>query len=138
MKENFVDVQMHKQVERLIDSALLESPAETIYEFDKSASGTHINMVSMPRDASRKFLVMSNAEGTVDVLEKGAHYPCKQLAIDNMQCSFQLGSHLLIGSGSKLFLVDVAEDFAVLGHISLSKPIFSICAMNKFTVVCGQ
>ena len=55
-----------------------------------------------------------------------------------MQCSLQLGKHLVIGSTSKLYLVDIEDDFSMLGHIGLSRHIFSICAMNAFNIVCGQ
>ena len=55
-----------------------------------------------------------------------------------MQCSLQLGNYLIIGSQRKLYLVDLAEDFAVLGHIGLTRDIFSICAMNMHNIVCGQ
>ena len=58
--------------------------------------------------------------------------PIKQLPIDTMQCSLQLGCHLLIGSMSKLYIVDLLNDFAILGHIGLARHIFSICSMNAF------
>ena len=55
-----------------------------------------------------------------------------------MHCSLVHGQHLLIGSYSKLFLVDLNDDFAILGQMHVCRHIFSICAANQFTVVCGQ
>ena len=55
-----------------------------------------------------------------------------------MHCSLVHGQHLLIGSYSKLFLVDLNDDFSILGQLHVCRHIFSICAANAFTVVCGQ
>lgn len=81
---------------------------------------------------------MSNAEGFVDIIEKGALLPCKQLPIDSMQCSIRVDQYLLIGSSNKLYLIDLKKDFTILTHIALSRHIFSICFMNSHNVVCGQ
>ena len=34
-------------------------------------------------------------------------------------------------------MIDITENFAILGHETLSKPIFSLCVMNKTTIICG-
>lgn len=116
----------------------MKTPAETVFQFDKPGSGIHINIVTLPDDPNKAFLVLSNADGRVDIVEKGNLRPYKSLQIEMMQCSIQLSNYLIIGSTRKLFIVDIAQDFEVLGHISLSRDIFSICPMNLHNIVCGQ
>lgn len=86
-----------------------------------------MNVITMPGSSAKKYVILSNADGKVDVIEKGAQTAYKQLPIDMMQCSLQMGSNLIIGSTSKLFLVDLSQDFAILGHIGLSRHIFCLC-----------
>ena len=89
-----------------------------------------MNVITMPNDSSRVYVIVSNAEGKVDIIQKSNHATYKQLPITAMVCSLQLGNNLFIGSASKLYLIDLAQDFAILGHIGLTRHIFSICAMN--------
>lgn len=46
-----------------------------------------MNLVTIPNDPSKKYIILSNADGKVDIIEKGAQTIYKQLPIDNMQCS---------------------------------------------------
>ena len=79
----------HKNIEKLIESSLLKTPAETVFTFAKGGSGVHMNMITLPGSPDpRIFLISSNADGKVDVLEKGKSVPCRQLPILSMQCSF--------------------------------------------------
>ena len=64
----------HKQVERLIEPGSMDSPAETLLQFDRATSGTHINLVTMPKDASRVYFIISNADGMVDIVDKSTMY----------------------------------------------------------------
>ena len=92
----------------------------------------------MAENPPRTFIIASNANGKVDVLEKGQMIAKKQLPIIMMQCSFQLGNYLLIGAQSKVYLVDLLNDFAILGSVALSRHVMSITTMNAFFIVCGQ
>ena len=89
-------------------------------------------------DGKGTYIIANNAEGKIDVIQQGKQTPYKSLNIDMMHCSLVHGQHLLIGSYSKLYLVDLNNDFAVLGQLHVCRHIFSICAANQFTVVCGQ
>lgn len=117
----------------------MTAPPEAVFQFQKSTSGIHFNSVSFDVNKIKKtFFVVSNADGYVDIIEKGAQQAYKQLPIETMQCSLRVDNHLLIGSANKLYLIDVKKDFTVLSHIAMSRHIFSICFMNSFNVVCGQ
>ena len=65
------DPAMHKEVEKLIENNLLRTPAESIFQFTRSGSGIHINIVKLPGTAGRMFLIASNTDGKVDIIEKG-------------------------------------------------------------------
>ena len=64
--------------------------------------------------------------------------PMKQLPIIMMQCSFQTGNYLLIGAQSKVYVVDLLNDFQILGSVALTRHVMSITSMNAFFIVCGQ
>ena len=53
-------------------------------------------------------MIANNANGKIDVIEKGNVKPYKQLNIEAMHCSMTSGQYLIIGSYSKLFLVDLS------------------------------
>ena len=55
-----------------------------------------------------------------------------------MQCSAVHGSHLFIGAGSKIYLVDMSRDFEIVSHCNFSRHIFSICAMSPTKFIVGQ
>lgn len=74
-----MDPQTHKQIEKLIESNLMKTPAESVYQFDKTGSGIHMNIVTMPDNPNKIYIIVSNADGKVDVLEKGNQRPYKQL-----------------------------------------------------------
>lgn len=91
MPQYQTDPAIHKDIERLIESSLLKTPAESIFQFNRSGSGVHIGLVTMPGTSGRTFIIASNADGKVDVIERGTQIAMKQLQIEMMQCSFQLG-----------------------------------------------
>ena len=43
-----------------------------------------MNMVTMPDDPSRIYYIVTNADGQVDVIQKGTQVPHKQLPIELM------------------------------------------------------
>ena len=43
-----------------------------------------MNVITMPNDSSRTYIIVSNAEGKVDVIQKSNHATYKQLKIENM------------------------------------------------------
>ena len=50
----------------------MTSPPEAVFQFEKSNSGVHFNVVNFDINKQRKtFYVVSNADGCVDVIEKG-------------------------------------------------------------------
>ena len=52
---------------------MMTVPPEAVYQFEKSTSGIHFNTVSFDVNKQRKtFYVVSNADGCVDIIEKGA------------------------------------------------------------------
>ena len=61
----------HKGIERLIESNLMKTPAEVVYQFSRSGSGIHMNYVKKPDDG-KIYLITSSADGVVDVIEKGS------------------------------------------------------------------
>lgn len=62
----------HKQIESLIESNLLKTPAEAVFQCARTSSGIHMNMVTMPNDSAKKYIILSNADGKVDIIEKEA------------------------------------------------------------------
>ena len=42
-----MDPETHKKVEKIIETNLLRTPAESIYQFDRAGSGVHVNVVTM-------------------------------------------------------------------------------------------
>ena len=63
----------------------MSAPPESIYQFEKSNSGVHFNTVSFDVNKMRKtFYVVSNADGCVDIIEKGEMQPSKRLPIEAM------------------------------------------------------
>lgn len=71
-EEVYMDPTTHKQIEKLIESNLMRTPAESLYQFEKSGSGIHLNIVTMPDNPNKVFIVVSNADGKVDIIEKGS------------------------------------------------------------------
>jgi len=43
-----------------------------------------MNIVTMPDDPSQVYLVVSNADGKVDIIQKGSQVPTKKLPIEMM------------------------------------------------------
>ena len=41
------DQATHIEIERLIESSFLKTPAESIYQFNKNGSGVHVNIVTL-------------------------------------------------------------------------------------------
>ena len=91
-----------------------------------------MNLVTLPSDPTRKYVIVSTSDGKVDIIEKGDQNIYKQLPIDMVQCSIQIEGYLLIGAASKLYLVDINNDFAMCGHIGLTRHVFCICQMSSF------
>ena len=95
-------------------------------------SKVHLKLVSVPTSgfSSRKFVVVGNPKGKVDVIESlssdqaaggGLQYmqlhqaPLhKQLNIDLMQCSLAQGGYLFIGALNKLYLIDMTREFTIV------------------------
>ena len=67
-----------KSIERLIESNLMKTPAEAVYQFSRNGSGIHVNLIKKPDDG-KIYLIASSADGVVDVIEKGKQSPYKQL-----------------------------------------------------------
>ena len=76
------------------------------------------------------FLVVNNGDTKVDIILKGCAEPYVELPIDFLRSSLQIGTYLLLGATSKLFLLDMAQDFTIMSQITLTRHIFSIVAMN--------
>ena len=110
-------------------------------------SKVHLKLVSVPTSgfSSRKFAVVSNPKGKVDVIESlstdqlagGLQYMqlhqeplYKQLNIDLMQCSLAQGGYLFIGALNKLFLIDMTRDFTIISQCCFKRHVFSICAVS--------
>ena len=50
----------------------MTAPPEAVFQFEKSNSGVHFNVVNFDVNKQRKtFYVVSNADGCVDIIEKG-------------------------------------------------------------------
>ena len=73
---------MHSQVEKITEQNLLRAPAESIYQFDRIGSGVHVNVVTLPHDKSKTFLVVNNGDTKVNIIQKGCQEPFKELSID--------------------------------------------------------
>ena len=101
------DESAHKQIEDIINNQFMNSPTEQIYQFAKPGSATHINLVYIP-GTKTSYVIANNTNGKIDVIEKGNVKPYKQLNIEAMHCSMTNGQYLIIGSYSKLFLVDLS------------------------------
>ena len=80
----------------------------------------------------------SSAEGKVEIIKQGLQEPVKTLPIENMNCSAVLGDFLFIGAYSKLYMIDLKDDFNVVGNISMARHIFSICIVNSYSMVVSQ
>ena len=57
----------------------MKTPAEAVYQFEKTGSGIHMNIVTMPDDPNKIYIVVSNTDGLgkVDIIEKGNQRPYK-------------------------------------------------------------
>ena len=86
----------------------------------------------------KKYIVCGNPSGKVNIIEHGTKVVYKELPIDLMQCSMVHGSHLFIGAGSKVYLVDLDRDFEIISHCSFSRQVFSICPMTPTKFIIGQ
>ena len=131
------DDQIHKQIEDIIEDQFMNIPSDQLYQFNNPGAATHINLVNIP-NSTTSYIIANNAKGKIDVIEKGKSSPYKQLNIDSMHCSLVTGQYLIIGSHSKLYLLDLAQDFQILSSLHVTRHIFSICASNAFTIICGQ
>ena len=91
----------------------------------------HLTLVKVPNGlTSKKYIVVGDPNGKVDVIEQGHKEPYKQLPIEFMHCSFVHGSNLFIGANNRFYLVDMARDFTIVSHCTTKRHIFSICAMS--------
>ena len=101
---------IHKQIEDLIESQFMNTPSDQLYQFTKPGSATHINLVRMP-DGATSYIIANNSQGKIDVIDKEKSSLYKQLNIDQMHCSLVTGQYLVIGSNSRLYLIDLTQDF---------------------------
>ena len=54
-----------------------------------------------------------------------------------MNCSLVLGEYLFIGAYSKLYMVDLKNEFNIVSSISMRRHIFSLCQVNSYSFVVG-
>ena len=80
-----------------------------------------------------------NSEHKVDIFKRGESRKVKTLDIEYMRYSLVLDNSLLfIGTEEKmLYLVD-AITFEILDRIMTQSYIFTICALDETTVICGE
>ena len=75
-----MDPETHKKVEKIIETNLLRTPAESIYQFDRAGSGVHVNVVSMVYNKqTMTFLIVNNGDTKVEIILKGCQEPYIEL-----------------------------------------------------------
>ena len=83
-------------------------------------------------------ILVVNSEHKVDVFKRGDPRKVKTLDIEYMRYSLVVGNLLFVGTEEKmLYLVD-ALTFELLDRIMTNSYIFTICAIDEQTVVCGE
>jgi len=133
-----VDLYLFEKLKQLIHANFSSTPLETVYQYKAAWSKVHLTLVRVPNGfSSKKYLVVGNPNGRVDIIEHGHKEAYKQLAIESMQCSYIHGSNMLIGASNRLFLVDMSRDFAIVSHCTTKRHIFTICAMSSHQFVLG-
>ena len=64
------------EVYDLVETSFIQAPPEEIYSFSNPNSGTHINTLNLP-SGEPKYILANNADGFVDILERGSLKPVK-------------------------------------------------------------
>lgn len=79
-------------------------------------------MVTVPNGfQTKKYIVVGNPAGRIDIIEHGAHEAYKQLPIEMMHCSLIQGNYLFIGASNKLYLIDMTQEFKIISICSLKR-----------------
>jgi hypothetical protein len=81
-------------------------------------------------------ILANNSEGYTSVIDLDGNETFR-IEIDHIHCSLVHEDKLLIGSQNKLYLVDPV-DFKVQHSLTLQRQIYTMCAANRQTVICGE
>ena len=84
------DTQTQIQVEKIVQANIHSEKTQTVFKYESSWSTNkvHLNLVTVPGGLNnKKYILVGNPAGKVDVIEHASNEVYKQLPIELMHCS---------------------------------------------------
>lgn len=76
-------------MEILIQKGFDQSPSQAVFQYQNNWSKVHLQLVTVPDGFNpKKYILIGNPNGKVDLIEHGQTKVYKELPIENMHCSY--------------------------------------------------
>ena len=136
---NFDEAEINIEVEQgksqsagKLQYALLKQSAPQIHCQYFGQAARHINMIDQDH------ILITNLEHKVDVFKRGDPRKLKTLDIEYMRYSLVSDNLLFIGTEEKMLYMLDALTFEILDRFMTQSYIFTLCMIDKNTIVCGE